>query len=64
MNDIITNGRRAGCGSCGQSESSELMQLTTIQPNDSLLGSVPVLMYGEGNDIPFLLQLDNVLVEI
>lgn len=63
MNDIITNGRRSGCGSCGASESNELMQLTSIQPNDGLLGSVPVKMYGEGYDIPILLQLDNVLAQ-
>lgn len=58
-----TNGRKKGCGACGSSESNELMQLAGILPCDSEHSSLSGQVFPEGNDLPEVLQLDNVLVE-
>jgi hypothetical protein len=62
--DEFTNGRRKGCGACGVSESSELMQLTSIQPYDSQPIYISSAMYGEKDDIQTLLPMDLLLAEL
>lgn len=54
-------GRKRGCGSCGESESNELMQFDGILPCDSEHSPFLGQVHGEGDDLPRLLQLDNVL---
>jgi hypothetical protein len=60
----IYNGRKKSCGACGYSESNELMQLNTIQPHDSGIIDLSGEVYGEGNDLQEVLQLDNLLVVV
>lgn len=49
--DIIQSGRKRGCGSCGQSESYELMQFNSILPRDCIARDVLSIHKGSWGDI-------------
>jgi len=57
MKNEFTNGRKKGCGACGDSESNELMQFNGIVPTDGQSIHVRSQVSGTRHDITAVLSM-------
>ncbi len=62
MKNLITAGRKRGCGACGQSESHESMQLNSILPWNSIIEPIRNEVPGARDDLPEAKKHSGVLV--